>query len=130
MKKHRIASFVLIGLVFGTPLREAHASASQADAIFTDGNFYTANPRQPWASTVAIRGDRILYVGDEEGAAEFVGPATAQYRLGGKLVLPGLIDAHTHPGMVALSMDDLLFDDAETRPELMQAIAKMVASNP
>ena len=131
MQIHLIASITLfIALVLGTPAREAHATVSKADAVFTDGNFYTANPKQPWASAVAVRGDRILYVGDEAGVTEFVGPATAQYRLGGKLVLPGLIDAHTHPGMVALSVDDLLLDDAETRPELMQAIAKMVASNP
>jgi hypothetical protein len=131
MQTHPIARIILfIALVLGAPVREAHALASQADAVFMDGNFYTANPRQPWASAVAIRGDRILYVGDEVGVAEFVGPETAQYRLGGKLVLPGLIDAHTHPGMVALSVDDLLLDDAATRPELMQAIAKMVASNP
>jgi len=131
MKTHLTAPIILfIALVLGAPAREVHASASPADAVFTDGNFYTANPRQPWASAVAIRGDRIVYVGDEAGAAKFVGPATAQYELGGKLVLPGLIDAHTHPGMVALSVDDLSIDDAETRPELMQAIAKMVASNP
>ena len=131
MQTHLIASISLfIALVSGAPASEAHASSSQADAVFTDGNFYTANPKQPWASAVAVRGNRILYVGDEAGVAEFVGPETAQYRLRGKLVLPGLIDAHTHPGMVALSVDDLLLDDAETRPELMQAIAKLVASNP
>ena len=48
---------------FGAPAHEAHAAATQADAVFFDGNFYTANPRQPWATAVAIRGDRILYVG-------------------------------------------------------------------
>ncbi len=131
MQTHLIVSISLfIALVSGVSASEALASPSPADAVFTDGNFYTANPRQPWASAVAVRGDRILYVGDEAGVADFVGPETAQYRLRGKLVLPGLIDAHTHPGMVALSVDDLLLDDAETRPELMQAIAKMVASNP
>ena len=99
MQTPLIASVILsIALAVGAPAREAHASGSQADAVFLDGNFYTANPRQPWASAVAIQGDRILYVGDEAGAAELVGPETTQYRLNGKLVLPGLIDAHTHPG--------------------------------
>jgi hypothetical protein len=131
MHLHLIAFvFLAILLVVGTPAHEAHATATQADAVFFDGNFYTENPKQPWASAVAIRGDRILYVGGEAEAAKFVGPETAQYRLGGKLVLPGLIDAHTHPGMVALSIEDLSIDDAETKPELMQAIAKMVASHP
>jgi predicted amidohydrolase YtcJ len=124
------AILLTVSVLSGVPAHETQASASQADAVFIDGNFYTANPKQPWASAVAVRGDRVLYVGDSAGVAEFVGPETAQYRLGGKLVLPGLIDAHTHPGMVALSANDLLFEDAETQPELMKAIAKMVADHP
>ncbi len=117
-------------LVLGALCREAQAAASQADAVFLDGNFYTANPRQPWATAVAIQGDRILYVGDEAGAVEFVGPETTRYRLNGKLVLPGLIDAHTHPGYVARSVGNLWIGDAKTRAELMREIAEMVASNP
>jgi len=131
MRTQRIASVILpLALALGAATPGANASASQADAVFLDGNFYTANPRQPWATAVAIQGDRILYVGDEAGVAELIGPDTARYRLEGKLVLPGLIDAHTHPGMVALSAGNVSVEDAETRPELMQAIAKMVASNP
>ena len=131
MHLHLIVS-VLTGifLVVGAPPGNAYATATQADAVFLDGNFYTANPKQPWASAVAIRGDRILYVGDEAEVAKFVGPGTTQYRLGGRLVLPGLIDAHTHPGLVALSTGGLSIDDAETKSELLQAIAKVVARHP
>jgi predicted amidohydrolase YtcJ len=131
VRNQLIASVILFtALVLGASAQEVDSSALRADAVFSDGNFYTANPRQPWANAVAIQGNRILYVGDDAEVAKFVGPATAQYRLGGKLVLPGLIDAHTHPGMVALSTDGLVLDEAETRPELMQAIAKMAASHP
>ena len=131
MQAQLIAPVILsVALVLGAPVREVQASASPADAVFLDGNFYTANPRQPWATAVAIRGDRILYVGDEAGAAELVGPETAQYRLNGKLVLPGLIDAHTHPGYVARSVGNLWIGEAKTRAELMRAIAEMVEGNP
>ena len=131
MQTPRIASVILlIALMLVAPNPEANASDSRADAVFLDGNFYTANPRQPWASAVAIQGDHIIYVGDEVGADELVGPETRRYRLEGKLVLPGLIDAHTHPGMVALSARDVSIEDTETRPELMQAIARMIESNP
>ncbi len=124
-------SFALsIALVFGAPIREADASVSQADAVFLGGHFYTANPSQPWASAVAIQENRILYVGDEAGAAEFIGPETTRYQLNGKLVLPGLIDAHTHPGYVARSVGNLWIGAVKTRAELMRAIAKMVESNP
>jgi predicted amidohydrolase YtcJ len=131
MQTRSIAPTALaIALIIGAAALDTHASNVEADAVFLDGTFYTANPRQPWATAVAIQDKEILYVGDETGAGEFVGRKTKQYRLGGKLVLPGLIDAHTHPGMVALTVNDLLLDDAETRSELMQAITKMVESNP
>jgi predicted amidohydrolase YtcJ len=131
MQSQRIVSVVLpIALILGAPAPEARASDSQADAVFLEGNFYTANPRQPWASAVATQGNRILYVGDEAGVAEFIGPETVRYRLEGRLVLPGLIDAHTHPGMVALSARNVSVEDAESRPELMRAIARMIESNP
>ena len=131
MQTQRIASVILpIFLILGAPAPEVHASASLTDAVFLDGNFYTANPRQPWATAVAIQGNRILYVGDEVGVAKLIGPRTVRYRLEGRLVLPGLIDAHTHPGMVALSARNVSIENAETRPELMRAIARMVESNP
>jgi predicted amidohydrolase YtcJ len=131
MRTQRIATVILlIALMLGASTPEAHASDSRADAIFLEGSFYTANPRHPWATAVAVQGDRILYVGDEAGIGEFTGPETARYRLKGKLVLPGLIDAHTHPGMVALSAHNVLIEDAETRAELMRAIAEMVEGNP
>jgi predicted amidohydrolase YtcJ len=131
MQTQLFTSVILsVSLLLGAAAPDAHASASPADAVFLGGNFYTANPRQPWAGAVAIRGDRIVYVGDEAGVDELVGPKTARHQLEGKLVLPGLIDAHTHPGMVARSVGSLSIADAETRADLMRAIGEMVESNP
>ena len=131
MQAQRIATVsTLIAVMLGVPSFAAQASDDRADAVFSGGNFYTANPRQPWVSAVAIRGDQIIYVGDEAGVAELIGPETSRYRLEGRLVLPGLIDAHTHPGMVAMSARNVSVEDAETRPELLRAIAEMVESNP
>jgi predicted amidohydrolase YtcJ len=121
---------LLVAMVSGATAHEANASNARADAVFVDGQFYTANPRQSWATAVAIKGDRILYVGDEAGISGFVDSETERYPLNGKLVLPGLIDAHTHPGMVAQSVGGVSLDDAATREELLQAIAEMVESNP
>ncbi|MEE9230822.1 MAG: amidohydrolase family protein [Acidobacteriota bacterium] len=131
MKFHLIAaSLFLVAMVSGVAAHEANPSTARADAVFVDGQFYTANPRQPWATAVAIKGDRILYVGDETGVSDFVDSETQQYPLNGKLVLPGLIDTHTHPGFVAQSVGGLWLDDAATKEELLQAIAEMVENNP
>ena len=46
----------------------AETKVAPADSIFTNGNVYTANDRQPQAQAVAVKGDRIVYVGTNAGA--------------------------------------------------------------
>ena len=69
-----------------------------ADTILTGGKIFTVDNSKPWAEAIAIKGTRFLYVGDNAGAEAFAGPDTTRYALDGRLVIPGLVDAHTHPG--------------------------------
>ncbi|MCU0852910.1 MAG: amidohydrolase [Thermoplasmata archaeon] len=57
---------------------------------------YTLNDSQPWAQAVGAIDDRIVYVGTDKDVAGMVGPETRIIDADGRLVLPGLIDAHTH----------------------------------
>ncbi|SVD90227.1 uncharacterized protein METZ01_LOCUS443081, partial [marine metagenome] len=66
-----------------------------ADRVLTNGKIFTVDDTQPWAEAVAIQGKRFIYVGENTGAQAFVGPETTTYNLDGKLVIPGLVDAHT-----------------------------------
>ena len=67
-----------------------------ADYLFTNAKVYTVNPDQAWAEAVAIRGNRIVYVGDSAGADSFVGEGTVVHDLAGKMVLPGFVSGHDH----------------------------------
>ena len=58
---------------------------------------YTVNDSQPWATAIAIKREKIVYVGDDEGALKLVGPHTRVVDLAGKMLLPGFQDAHVHP---------------------------------
>ncbi|MGB7621270.1 MAG: hypothetical protein WBN92_02875, partial [Terriglobia bacterium] len=49
-------------------------SSTPADTVLLNGSIYTMNPRMPHAQAIAIRGDRIVFVGTTEGAARFKGP--------------------------------------------------------
>lgn len=62
-----------IALLFTAALLSA---AETADTIFTGGKVYTVNEKQPWAEAVAVKGNKIVYVGDAEGAKALVGDAT------------------------------------------------------
>jgi predicted amidohydrolase YtcJ len=67
-----------------------------ADLAFRNGQVYTANERQPRVQAVAVKGNKIVYVGDNGGLRRFVGPNTRIVDLRGATMLPGLADAHMH----------------------------------
>lgn len=69
------------------------AAADYADLIFTGGKVITVDAAETVATGVAVRGDRIVAVGD---VAALRGPATQVVDLKGRALLPGFIDAHSH----------------------------------
>ena len=71
-----------------------------ADLILTNAKIFTSNREQPWAEAVAIKGDRFIYVGDPAGAQMFQSDNTQIVDLDGRLVIPGLVDSHAHPGYI------------------------------
>ena len=71
-----------------------------ADVVFKNGNVYTVNSNQPKAEAVAVKADRIVFVGSNTGAQRYVGKSTRVVDLQGKTVVPGMTDAHQHlPGV-------------------------------
>lgn len=68
-----------------------------ADVVFQNGAIYTMESGQPRAKAVAVRGNTIVGVFDDEaGAKALTGPSTRVVDLQGRMLLPGFIDAHTH----------------------------------
>ena len=67
-----------------------------ADIVFKNGNIYTANEKTPRAQAIAVKGDRIVFVGSNSDAQKYVGTATRVIDLHGNTVLPGMTDAHHH----------------------------------
>ena len=74
------------------------AQVAPPDFIFTGGKVFTADLTRPWAGAVAIRGERILFVGSSAAAEQLAGPHTRLIRLAGRVVVPGFNDAHDHIG--------------------------------
>ncbi len=78
------------------------------DQILVNGHIFTANPQQPYAAAVALRDGRIVAVGDRADAVASVGADAVVTDLGGRMLLPGLIDSHNHAvfgGIGLLSAD-------------------------
>ncbi|MEM8564081.1 MAG: amidohydrolase [Pseudomonadota bacterium] len=81
----------------------------------------------PWAEAMVVSGDKLTYVGDNDVATKY--RAREKVDLDGRLVLPGLIDAHVHPGFIAMYAELLPLPEAEDRESQMQDIAKLIADN-
>ena len=68
-----------------------------AATVFFNAQVFTAEPDHPYANAVAIRGDRIIAVGDVGPVAKAAGAGAKKVDLGGKFLMPGMIDGHAHP---------------------------------
>jgi predicted amidohydrolase YtcJ len=67
-----------------------------ADIVFKNGKIITVDAAFTIADTIAITGERVAMVGSAEAAAPHIGPQTRVIDLGGKAMMPGLIDGHAH----------------------------------
>jgi predicted amidohydrolase YtcJ len=78
------------------PLTLLLAAAAVADLVLVGGRIHTMDGRDQPAEAIAVRGDRILAVGSNAEVRALAGPGTRVLDLGGRTVMPGLIDTHTH----------------------------------
>ena len=72
--------------------------STSADVVMRNGYVYTVDGKNSVQQAVAVKDGRIVYVGSDEGAASYIGTQTQQIDLAGRMLMPGLIDAHMHPG--------------------------------
>ncbi|HQR30755.1 MAG TPA: amidohydrolase family protein, partial [Anaeromyxobacteraceae bacterium] len=99
-----------------------------ADTVFVNGAVYTMDARKPRAEAVAVHGKKIVYVGNDAGAKALVGRRTTVIDLGGRMLLPGFIDAHVHPTAAHIATGaDLQFD---TPAEILTAARKWADAHP
>lgn len=95
--------------------------------ILYNARIYTVEAKQPWGQAVAINNGRILAVGDNEAMLALAGPQTKTLDLDGKLVLPGLCDAHIHFYNWSLSQQTVQLADCQSKAEMLQRIAQRTA---
>jgi predicted amidohydrolase YtcJ len=76
-----------------TPLLAAEPEPA---IVFHGGTILTVDKRFSEAAAIAIRGNRIIAVGDLARVRKAAGPTARQVDLAGKVMLPGFIDPHTH----------------------------------
>ncbi|MNQ45118.1 N-substituted formamide deformylase precursor [compost metagenome] len=73
-------------------------AAAPADMVMRNGYVYTVDGRNSVQQAIAIAGGKIVYVGSDAGLGPYIGTQTRQVDLAGRMLMPGFIDAHMHPG--------------------------------
>jgi predicted amidohydrolase YtcJ len=110
MKQTLAPAACCIGLLLCAALAAADVPAP--DLVLLHGRIHTEDPGRTVAQAMAIRGNTIAAVGTDQTVSALIGPKTRTIDLGGRLVLPGMIDAHTHPAESAQQVGKCSFDDA------------------
>lgn len=109
---------------------EKYALAQPADVVILDGRVWTGvRPAAAEAPTaVAIHGDRIRFVGDDDAAKTWIGPDTRVIQARGRRVIPGISDSHTHIISGGLQLARLNLRDVRDREEFVKRIAEAARS--
>lgn len=109
----------------------ASAKTPTADLVLLNGRIHTQDDKRRVVDAIAIRGDRIVATGTTAEVRTLVGPATRTVDLGGRIVLPGFIDAHTHPAQSAQDEGKCnLGDRMITSAALVSAVADCFRTAP
>jgi len=99
------------------------ACGPKADSVIVNGIVWTGlSTGQGRPGAVAIRGDRILAVGDSAEVARYVGSRTTMIDARGGLVVPGFADGHTHFVDGGFQLASLDLRDAPTPQEFVRRV--------
>jgi predicted amidohydrolase YtcJ len=94
-----------------------------ADLVLVNGKVFTAEPGQGLMQAVAVKDGKILQVGSDAQINALADASTQRIDLGGKVLMPGMIDTHSHPVIAAFdSLGANLQDEVKSMPELEQWI--------
>ena len=106
------------------------AIAQQADLILTNTRVYTSDAAHPQAQAVAVKGDRIVFVGSSSEAAALRGPATRVLDLQGKTVYAGFTDAHGHLTGLGAALRNVDLTGTTSYQEVVDRVSKRAAQVP
>jgi hypothetical protein len=95
-----------------------------ADVIYINGDIYTVNTEQPRAEAIAVKGERILAVGENGEIEKYKGENTEVIDLDGKFAMPGFIEGHGHFSGLGQSLMNLNFLKSRSWDEIVNMVAE------
>jgi predicted amidohydrolase YtcJ len=111
-----IACVVALGLTAVSAIADP-----PADVVLRYGKIHTQDPTRRVVQALALRGTAIVSVGTDQAVSALIGPRTRTIDLGDRIVLPGIIDAHTRPAESAQELDRCSLGDKTLAPAEIKA---------
>ena len=108
----------------------APPAARAGETLFTGGVVWTANTAQPFAEAVLVRDGVIRHVGGSAEAAEQASEDARVVRLRGRMLLPGFVESHSHPGVAGLLNSKLQIIGTRTVADVQAALSKHAKAHP
>ncbi len=102
----------------------------EADLVVFNGNIITMDPQKPTATALAVKSYKILAVGEENEVIDLVPDAKRVLDLGGKTVVPGFIDAHTHLTSAGVKASHVQLNKAGSVGEVVRFLTDAVPKYP
>ena len=96
--------------------------------LLLNARLFTNTSRR--GTALAIRGERIIAVGEEAQILALRGPRTRVCDLGGRLVTSGFTDSHVHLRGLARHLSDVRLEAARTLAEAVRRVAARVRTTP
>ena len=118
-----IRSVFALAVVASGLAAQAGAPRAPADLIVTNARIYTVDDARPVVEAFAVRGGRIAFAGDLRGALTLRGPQTRVLDLGGRTVIPGMVDAHGHVSGLGSALAIVDLTGASSYDEIVARVA-------
>ena len=116
--------------VFAAAIPLLSFGKTEPEIILYNGNIFTVNPKEPTAQAIAIAGGRLLAVGNNTDILKMATARTKKIDLRHKTVLPGFIDAHTHPAYSGIKHLKMVDCDLRSIKDIKEAIRQRAAITP
>jgi predicted amidohydrolase YtcJ len=111
-------------------LLSTQALAENADTILRNGKIYTVDKSFSAVQAVAIKAGRFVAVGDDASVMKEAGAQTQVIDLGGRTVVPGLIDSHLHQSFAATNLPAVQLLDARSIADVQKLIGERAKQTP
>jgi hypothetical protein len=134
MARNVVAAGLLAALFAGCSSLPTYTRTGSlpADLAIVNADVVTCDANNTRAQAVAAKDGRIVFVGSNEAAAEFIGPQTRLINADGEVLTPGFVDNHCHSLWISALAPVMTKDfyKCKTFEEFQAAVLKQAADNP